>query len=195
MSTTLISEEELENNKNTIINLLLSTNRPGMERLVKWLGDTDFFTAPASTKYHLACNGGLAQHSLNVYNLLKQKVESGLIDIPSDTVIITALLHDICKANFYSVQKRNRKIDGAWKEVEEWGVDDKLPLGHGDKSCYLVQCFIPLKSEEYAMIRYHMGRESDGSNDPFSKCAAKFPSLVALHTSDIESAFIVEARD
>lgn len=187
--------EQVEENKKFIIDLLLSTKRPGMEKLVKWLGETDFFTAPASTRYHLSVKGGLAQHSINVYKLLRGKVDSGLISISDDTVIITSLLHDICKANFYSVQKRNRKIDGVWTEVEEWGVDDKLPLGHGDKSCYLVQCFIPLKSEEYAMIRYHMGRETDGNNDPFSKCAEKFPALVALHTSDIESAFIVESRD
>lgn len=190
-----ITKEQLEINKTTIINLLSSTERPGIDKLITWLQETDFFTAPASTKYHLAVSGGLAQHSLNVYKLLKKKVDSGLISIPDDTVIITALLHDICKANFYSVQKRNRKIDGVWQEIEEWGVDDKLPLGHGDKSCYLIQCFIRLKSEEYAMIRYHMGREGDGNGDPFSKCAAKFPALVALHTSDIESAFILEARD
>ena len=190
-----LTPDVVENNRKMIEELLLSTKRAGIERLVKWLGETDFFTAPASTKYHLSEKGGLAQHSLNVYRLLKGKVDSGLISIPEDTVIITALLHDICKANFYSVQKRNRKIDGVWQEIEEWGVDDKLPLGHGDKSCYLVQCFIPLKSEEYAMIRYHMGRESDSYSDPFSKCAEKFPALVALHTSDMESAFIVESRD
>ncbi len=104
------------------------------------------------------------------------------------------MLHDICKANFYSIQKRNRKIDGSWVEVEEWGVEEKLPLGHGDKSCFITQSFIRLTAEEYAMIRYHMGRESDSSSDYFSKAAAQFPAVAAIHTADLESAFIVESR-
>lgn len=189
-----ITEEEIQANRERIISLLLSTERKGIDKLVAWLEQTDFFTAPASTKYHLHCRGGLARHSLNVYERLKAKTYSGLIDIKEDTVIITALLHDICKANFYKIQKRNKKIDGQWQEVEEWGVEDKLPIGHGDKSCYIIQSCIRISPEEYAMIRFHMGRESDGNNDPFSKAAAHFPAVCAIHTADMESAFIIESR-
>ncbi len=192
--TFTLTAEEIDSNKARIIELLNSTNRAGIDRLIGWLEQTDFFTAPASTKYHLHCRGGLALHSLNVYERLKAKVDSGLIEIKPETVILSTLLHDVCKANFYAVQKRNRKIDGSWVEVEEWGVEEKLPIGHGDKSCFIVQSFIRLSAEEYAMIRFHMGRESDSNSDYFSKAAAQFPAVAAIHTSDLEAAFIVESR-
>ena len=189
-----LSDEEMNSNKEKIINLLRSTNRPGMDNLIKWMESSDFFTAPASTKYHLHCKGGLAQHSINVYERLKAKVDSGLVDLKPDTVIITSLLHDLCKANFYTIQKRNRKIDGTWQEIEEWGVDDKFPVGHGEKSCYLIQCCMRLTPEEYAMIRLHMGREMIQGTDPFTQSATVFPGVVAIHTADMESAFIIESR-
>lgn len=190
-----LTPEQIEADKIRIIELLKGTGRPGIERLVEWMETkSDFFTAPASTKYHLHCKGGLARHSLNVYERLKAKVDSGLLELKDDTVIITTLLHDVCKANFYAVQKRNRKIDGQWQEVEEWGIDEKLPIGHGEKSCYIVQSFMRLSPEEFAMIRFHMGRESESFNDYFSKAAAVFPGVAAIHTADLESAFIVESR-
>ncbi len=190
-----LAPEQIEADKIRIIELLKSTERPGMERLIEWMENkSDFFTAPASTKYHLHCKGGLARHSLNVYERLKAKVDSSLLELKDDTVIITTLLHDVCKANFYAVQKRNRKIDGQWQEVEEWGIDEKLPIGHGEKSCYIVQTFMRLTPEEFAMIRFHMGRESESYNDYFSKAAAVFPGVAAIHTADLESAFIVESR-
>ena len=191
----ILTPEQIEADKIRIIELLKGTGRPGIERLVEWMETkSDFFTAPASTKYHLHCKGGLARHSLNVYERLKAKVDSGLLELKDDTVVITTLLHDVCKANFYAVQKRNRKIDGQWQEVEEWGIDEKLPIGHGEKSCYIVQSFMRLSPEEFAMIRFHMGRESESFNDYFSKAAAVFPGVAAIHTADLESAFIVESR-
>lgn len=190
-----LTKEQIEADKIKIINLLKSTERTNIDRLIEWLENkSDFFTAPASTKYHLHCKGGLARHSLNVYDRLKAKVDSGLLSLKDDTIIITALLHDVCKANFYAVQKRNRKIDGQWQEVEEWGIDEKLPIGHGDKSCYIVQNFLRISPEEYAMIRFHMGRESESYSDYFSKAAAAFPGVAAIHTADLEAAFIVESR-
>lgn len=189
-----LTEEQIEANKEKIKALLEATQRNGMDRLLNWLEQTDFYTAPASTKYHLHCKGGLAKHSLNVYERLKAKVDSGLLELKDDSVAITALLHDICKANFYVVQKRNRKIDGQWVEVEEWGVEDKMPIGHGEKSCYIIQSCIRISPEEFAMIRFHMGRESDSSNDSFSKAAAKYPGVAAIHTADLEAAFIIESR-
>lgn len=190
-----LAKEQIEADKIRIIELLKSTERAGMDRLIDWMENkSDFFTAPASTKYHLHCKGGLARHSLNVYERLKAKVDLGLLELKEDTVIITALLHDVCKANFYAVQKRNRKIDGQWVEVEEWGIDEKLPIGHGEKSCYIVQTCMRISPEEFAMIRFHMGRESESFNDYFSKAAAVFPGVAAIHTADLESAFIVESR-
>ena len=200
-----ISAEQREANKKKIIELLLSTKRPGMERLVEWITNkTDFFTAPASTKYHLCCEGGLAEHSLHVYQRLSEKVAQGLIKIEPDTVIITSLLHDLCKVNFYVKETKNVK-EGTkinqygkevanWVEKEVWGIKDSFPVGHGEKSCWYVQNFIRLKAEEYAMIRLHMGPDKNTYPDPFSETAKIFPSVVAIFTSDIESAYILEER-
>lgn len=200
-----ISVEEIRENKEKIKELLLSTGRPGMERLLDWIeSKTDFFSAPASTKYHLACGGGLAKHSLNVYGLLRGKVDSGLLSLKEDTVIITALLHDLCKVNFYVRETKNVK-DGNkinaygkevanWVEKEVWSVRDAFPVGHGEKSCYYIQSHIRLTDEEYAMIRLHMGSDRNGYPDPFSESAAIYPGVVAMHTSDLESAYIVEIR-
>lgn len=105
-----ISAEQQAENQKRIKELLLSTNRPGIDKLVEWMETkTDFFTAPASTKYHLHCDGGLAQHSLHVYQRLSEKVSQGLIKLQEDTVIITALLHDLCKVNFYVKETKNVK--------------------------------------------------------------------------------------
>ncbi|NLW88355.1 MAG: hypothetical protein GXY43_01340 [Clostridiaceae bacterium] len=176
-----------------------------MERLVDWMETkTDFYTAPASTKYHLACEGGLAKHSLNVYDLLVQKVSSGLLRLSDDTIIITTLLHDLCKVNFYVRESKNvkegTKINAYGKEVanwvekEVWTVKDSFPVGHGEKSCYYIQSHIRLTDEEYAMIRLHMGSDRNGYPDPFSESAALFPGVIAIHTADLESAYIVETR-
>lgn len=200
-----LTEAECQNNKEKIKELLLSTARPGMERLVEWIDQkTDFYTAPASTKYHLACKGGLAQHSLNVYDLLSGKVKSGLLEIRRETIIVTALLHDLCKVNFYVMEKKNvregSKINSYgsevanWVEKEVWTVRDSFPVGHGEKSCFYIQSFIRLTDEEYAMIRLHMGSDRNGFPDPFTETANMYPSVVAIHTSDIEAAFIIENR-
>jgi len=200
-----LSEEECLKNKESIRDLLLSTSRPGMERLVDWIEQkTDFYSAPASTKYHLACKGGLARHSLNVYELLAGKVSAGLLDIRKETIIITALLHDLCKVNFYVMEKKNvregSKINAYgsevanWVEKEVWAVHDSFPVGHGEKSCFYIQSFIRLTDEEYAMIRLHMGSDRNGFPDPFTETANLFPSVIAIHTSDIEAAFIIENR-
>ena len=201
----VITKEEQEANRKKITELLLSTKRPGMERLVEWIETrTDFFSAPASTKYHLHCECGLALHSLHVYQRLSEKVKSGLIEIAEDTVIITSLLHDLCKVNFYVKETKNVK-EGTkinqfgkevpnWVEKEVWGIKDTFPVGHGEKSCWYIQNFIRLKQEEYAMIRLHMGPDKNAYPDPFSETAKLFPSVVAIYTSDIESAYILEEK-
>ncbi len=201
----VITKEQRDENQKKITELLLSTKRPGMERLVEWIvTKTDFFTAPASTKYHLNCEGGLALHSLHVYQRLSEKVAQGLVTIEPDTVIITSLLHDLCKVNFYVKEIKNVK-EGTkinqygkevanWVEKEVWGIKDSFPVGHGEKSCWYIQNFIRLKPEEYAMIRLHMGPDKNTYPDPFSETAKIYPSVVAIFTSDIESAYILEEK-
>ena len=200
-----LTPEQISENKETIKNLLLSSQRPGIEQLIAWIEEkTDFFTAPASGRYHMSCKGGLAQHSLNVYSLLKQKTEIGLLSLRTDTIILTALLHDICKVNFYFLEKKNvregTKINAYgkevanWVEADAWVIHDAFPVGHGEKSCYYIQRFIQLSEEEYAMIRLHMGSEKNSYPDPFTEAASRYPGVVAIHTADMESAFIVEER-
>lgn len=191
-----IPDEIIQENTRTFIELLKSTKRPGIEKLIAQLLKTDFFRAPASTKYHMCCEGGLCQHSLNVYRLLKSKVYSGLIELPEESVIITALCHDICKADFYTIETRWKKNKlGKWESYTAYGIDDKLPLGHGEKSCYILQQYITLSPLEYAMIRFHMGREQGTMQDGFGNAANHWPQVAAIHTADLEASFIVEARE
>ena len=200
-----LSEEQVQKNRERIVELLLSTKRPGMEGLVRWIQEkTDFYTAPASTKYHLCCRGGLAQHSLNVFERLSEKVQVGLVELRPDTVIITSLLHDLCKVNFYHREMKNVKEGNKilpngkevanWVEKEVWVVKDPFPVGHGERSCFYAQRYIQLSEEEYAMIRLHMGSERNGYPDTFADTAAIYPGVVAIHTADLEVAFIVEVR-
>ena len=142
-------KEEL---KKEFIDLLKSTNREGIEDLIKFMEEkTDFFTAPASTKFHGSYEGGLLEHSMKVYEILKYKVEHNVIDlkVPEEAVILVPLLHDICKVNFYKVDYRNAKNAlGEWEKVPYYTVDDQIPYGHGEKSVMMLTEYIKLTPEE-----------------------------------------------
>ena len=131
--------------------------RPGADRLLKWLETTDFFTAPASTRFHGACECGLVMHSINVYNAMMQHFFTE--GESAESYAICGLLHDLCKANFYKVGTRNVKNDvtGQWEKVPFYQVADQLPYGHGEKSVYLIEHFMRLKTAEAIAIRWHMG--------------------------------------
>ena len=140
--------------------------RDGADKLLDFLENkSDFFTAPASTRYHNAFEGGLLRHSLNVYHCLcaylereRVKQEYHLAASP-ETVAIVALLHDVCKVNFYRVGWRNVKNEqtGQWEKQPRYEIHDTLPYGHGEKSVYMVSGFIRLTREEAMAIRWHMG--------------------------------------
>ena len=132
-------------------------HRPGAEKLLAWLEGTDFFTAPASTRFHAAYEGGLLDHSLNVYNVLISKhFNPETDDLESYTIV--SLLHDLCKAGFYKTELRNRKNDrGEWEKVPVYAVDDQFPYGHGEKSVFLIERFMRLRTEEAIAVRWHMG--------------------------------------
>ena len=198
-----LTQERIERNKAEIIELLRSTGRDGIEKLINYLLKHDYFTAPASTKYHLSCAGGLAQHSLNVYrNMMKlyygdswQSLSSyGECDqeVEHDNIIIVALLHDLCKVDFYRAGTRNVKENGAWKEVTVFEVDEKMPImGHGSKSVIVAQQFIRLYFPEIQAISFHMGLQ-DGDN-PFSRTISDVFGTVQLalyvHLADIKATF------
>lgn len=186
--------KDIQEVKNKIISLLDGTQRKGIDRVIKYLEESDFFVAPASTKYHGNYDGGLAEHSLNVYNLLiekNQKFDLGLSDI---SVAIVSLLHDICKVNFYNKQTCWRKNDSnRWESYEGYKVQDDFPIGHGEKSVIMLQNFIRLTKEEMLMIRWHMGNsEPSEMQMNISNAYNLVPAAVALHTSDMEASYLLE---
>lgn len=178
-------------------NLLLSTQRPGVDKLISFLRTTDFYKAPASTRFHGSYEGGLLQHSLNVYTMLSQKMAQDTwsrFDIPSGTVIIVSLLHDVCKADFYDVEMRNKKDEnGKWYQAPFYVVNDKLPYGHGEKSVYIVNSFIKLTREEAMAIRWHMGFSEPKENyNALGKAMEMHPLVIALHEADLEATYLLE---
>lgn len=179
--------------KERFIALLRSTQREGVEELIAFLEKTDFYTAPASTKFHNAFEGGLLAHSLNVYDCLKKLVGDSF---PEDSLILIGLLHDICKINTYKVDFRNKKDeDGNWFKEPYFTTDDLMPLGHGEKSVMLISEFLKLSKEELYAIRWHMGGFEPKDNYSYlSKAYQKYPLAVYTHMADIMATYILEAR-
>lgn len=211
----------IEENIRRFEELLGSVQKEGISKLMNYIqNSTDFYKAPASTRFHLACEGGLLQHSLNVYDCLVAKKESPiwktiLADIPDESLIIMALLHDLCKANFYSEGTKNQKTydsekvaaaegwqrkhdsqgEYIWETVKTYQVDDQLPLGHGEKSVMLVQCYIRLTMQEVMAIRWHMGfSEPKENHNAVGQAMEKYPVVLALHEADLEATKILEVN-
>jgi len=182
--------------KDKITTLLKSTNREGMDKLIEWLEKSDYFSAPASTKFHGNYEGGLAEHSYNVYTLLKEKVERFNLDLKEDTIINAALLHDACKINIYKRKEKFRKDkDDKWEKYFPFVIEDTLPLGHGEKSVMLLQAFIKLNREEIFLIRYHMGGFlSEEEKRNLNKAVDLIPAIVAIHTADYEASTFLEKK-
>ena len=133
--------------KEEFISLLRSTNREGIEEVIQFLEKSDFYKAPASTRFHGSFEGGLLEHSMKVYEILKHKVKNSVLNlnVSDDTLIIIALLHDICKVNFYKVDYRNAKNErGEWEKVPYYTVDDTIPYGHGEKSVMMITEYMKL---------------------------------------------------
>lgn len=173
-----------------------NVQREGSQELLKWLEETDFFTAPASTKFHCACKEGLLKHSINVYKVLMEKhFDPSTDNIESAT--ICSLLHDICKSHFYKMSTRNVKneVTGIWEKVPYYIVEDAFPYGHGEKSVFLIERFMKLKTSEAMAIRWHMGGFDDSARSGgFSMSLAfdKFPLAVKLHMADLEATYLRE---
>lgn len=170
-------------------------NRPGSDKLLDWLDTTDFFRAPASSRFHCACEGGLVQHSLNVYHVLVDHFYTEGENLESYT--ICALLHDLCKANFYKVSTRNVKNDatGQWEKVPFYQVEDAFPYGHGEKSVFLIERFMKLRTAEAVAIRWHMGGFDDaarGGSFAISAAYDAYPLAVKLHIADLEATYLYE---
>jgi len=177
--------------------------REGADKLLEYLDSkaSDFFTAPASARFHGDYDGGLVVHSLNVYECLvdylsrpRVKEVYGL-DPDDESVAIVALLHDLCKINVYKRSFRNVKDDsGVWQRVPCYEFDDQLPYGHGEKSVYIISGFMRLTREEAFAIRYHMGFSGNEDVRNVGSAFEKFPLAFALATADMEATYYLEGK-
>ena len=176
-------------------------HREGSEKLLDYLisGGSDFFTAPASTKYHGSYEGGLLEHSLNVYDCLVNYLERTRtkevynMNYTDENIAISALLHDLCKMNFYKTDFRNSKNEqGVWEKVPYYTIDDQLPYGHGEKSVYIITGFMRLTREEAFAIRYHMGFSGIEDKNTIGRVFEQFPLAFALSVADMEASYYLE---
>ncbi len=170
--------------------------RDGSQKLLEWMKTTDFFTAPASTKFHGACEQGLVMHSISVYKTMMERHFVPEKD-NRESFAICALLHDLCKAQFYKTSMRNVKNDetGQWEKKPYYMVDDAFPYGHGEKSVFLIERFMRLKPSEAMAIRWHMGgfdEAARGGSFAISLAYEKYPIAVKLHLADLESTYLRE---
>ena len=176
--------------------------REGAESLLSYLmsDSCDFFRAPASTRYHGAYEGGLVEHSLNVYDNLCDYLERKRVkdvygfEYSAESIAIAALLHDLCKINFYVESTRNVKENGVWKSVPYYTIDDRLPYGHGEKSVYIASGYMRLTRDEAFAIRYHMGFSGPEDMNSVSSAFEMFPLAFALNVADSEAAYFVEGK-
>lgn len=196
-----MNKEQIEQNKSTFLMLARDDiKRDGIEALLSWLEASDFFTAPASTKFHLSEEGGLCAHSINVYERLVRLCEAewGEDGFNRESVAIIGLFHDLCKTNIYKVEMRNVKESGEWVQKPYFTVDDSLPYGHGEKSVYMLSGFMKLTREEAMAINWHMGgfdlRVQAGSYD-YSKAYNKYPLALMIHLADMQATFLDEATE
>ena len=176
--------------------------REGADKLLEFLLKSDFFAAPASARFHCSYEGGLCEHSVNVYEALKGYLSSPRakdvygFDYSEESIAIVALLHDLCKVGVYKKGFRNVKDEsGVWKRVDTFEYDDQLPYGHGEKSVYIISGYMRLTREEAFAIRYHMGYSSE-REDPRNVSAAfeMFPLAFAVSVADSEATYFIEGK-
>ncbi len=175
--------------------------REGAENLLEYLlsKNSDFFEAPASTRFHNSFEGGLLKHSLNVYECMNAYMERERVKneynltASEESIAIVALLHDLCKVNIYKKGTRNVKDEkGVWQQVLRYEFDDKLPYGHGEKSVYIISGFMRLTREEAFAIRYHMGFSGEENSNNVGKALEQFPLALAVNIADMEASFLME---
>jgi len=179
-------------------------HRDGADKLLEWLKSSDFFKAPSSTKYHGAFEGGLVQHSVNVF---KRLFDVNRSDFDVEVMAIVSLLHDLCKVNFYKPEWKNLKVyseNGSksdpggkfeWETIQSYSVNDQLPYGHGEKSAYIVSGFMKLTREESMAIRWHMGGFDDsvkGGSYSLGEAFKKYPLALELHIADMRASYLDE---
>ena len=193
---------ELNEMKNRFIEIYKENiKREGSDKLLEYLlsEHSDFFSAPASARFHSSFEGGLLSHSLNVYDCLCDYMKRDTVrdkynlKASDETIAIVSLLHDICKVNFYKTSFRNAKDEnGVWQKVPYFEIDDKLPYGHGEKSVYVISGYMKLTREEALAIRYHMGFSATDDPRNVGSAFEKFPLAFALSVADMEATYFLE---
>lgn len=176
--------------------------RTGAKELLDYLVKSDFFTAPASAKYHMAESGGLCLHSINVCNRLASLVraeygEDYAATYTDETIAVCGLLHDVCKVNYYAVEQRNVKEEGGWVKKPFFKVDERFPYGHGEKSVFIINQYMRLSAEEAMAINWHMGgfdARVMGGSYALSDAFCKYKLAVLLHIADLEATYLDEER-
>lgn len=175
--------------------------REGADKLLDYLlsSQSDFFTAPASTRFHGSYEGGLLEHSINVYYCLKDYLERQRVkevynlEYSDESIAIVSLLHDLCKVNCYVKGTRNVKDKaGVWQQVPTYEYSDDMPYGHGEKSVYIVSGFMRLTREEAFAIRYHMGFSGNEPQNNVGSAFEIYPLAFALSTADMEATYFLE---
>lgn len=200
----------MSENKDRFVSLVRSINREGINELVEFLEKSDFYTAPASTRFHCSIPEGLLIHSLNVYDMFEEKrktepYKTVLGNISDDSSKIITLFHDICKTYMYETDYKNKKIYSEtgskkdekgrfdWQAVEFYKVNDLVPYGHGEKSVMMLEEFIKLQPIERYAIRWHMGFTEPKENwNTLGSAIEKYPVILALHESDLEATYLLE---
>lgn len=176
--------------------------REGADKLLEYLlsPSSDFFVAPASARFHSSYEGGLCDHSINVYECLKSYLESERtretfgFEYSDESIAIVSLLHDLCKVNVYKKGFRNVKDEkGMWQRIDTFEFDDKMPYGHGEKSVYIISGYMKLTREEAFAIRYHMGYSSTEDPRNISTAFEMYPLAFALSTADSEATYFLES--
>ena len=176
--------------------------REGADKFLDYLTNkSDFFTAPASTRYHGAYAGGLAEHSVNVYECLRAYLERPRVQelygmqYSDESIALVSLLHDVCKIGCYKTGTRNVKDEnGVWQKVPVYNFDDPLPYGHGEKSVYILSGYMRLSREEAFAVRYHMGFSGNEDKNTVGKALEKFPLAFALSVADMEATYFLEGK-
>lgn len=160
---------EFEALKSEFKNLLLSTNRTNIDRVLDWLDKSDFYEAPSSRAYHGNYKHGLLIHSMNVYKIASRIAEQMTyikpdVVINDDSVKIAALFHDLCKANFYKTEMKWRKdANDQWEQYPAYVIEDRFPFGHGEKSVLMLNMLgLEMKADEMLAIRWHMSAWDGG---------------------------------
>lgn len=182
-------------------------HREGLEKLLDWLMRADFFTAPASSKYHGAYEGGLCEHSLDVYTyamrLLPLCEEKPLFawekrdithEVMLESITIAALFHDLCKVNFYAQDFKNQKINGQWQQVPYYTIREKFAYGgHGSKSVFLIERFMRLTADEAVAINCHMGFAQGGDSVRQTGSAYEVcPLAWLIHAADEAATYLLD---